>query len=75
MNCPAVSHPAVSVGDVQPNPPGPIEVRRSRKRVRTVTAYRDGDTTVVSPSRYAVTVRTRLRLRRTSKAPGGFGCT
>jgi predicted metal-dependent hydrolase len=48
-----VSDPAVSVRDVQPNPPGPIEVRRSRKRVRTVTAYRDGDTTVVSiPARF-----------------------
>jgi predicted metal-dependent hydrolase len=33
--------------------PGPIEVRRSRKRVRTVTAFRDGDTTVVSiPARF-----------------------
>ncbi len=36
-----------------PNPTGPIEVRRSRKRVRTVTAFRDGDTTVVSiPARF-----------------------
>jgi hypothetical protein len=53
VNCPAVSHPAVSVSHVQPNPPGPIEVRRSRKRVRTVTAYREGDTTVVSiPARF-----------------------
>ncbi len=34
-------------------PPGPIEVRRSPRRVRTVTAYRDGDTTVVSiPARF-----------------------
>ncbi len=33
--------------------PGRIEVRRSRKRVRTVTAFRDGDTTVVSiPARF-----------------------
>jgi predicted metal-dependent hydrolase len=33
--------------------PGHVEVRRSRKRVRTVTAYRDGDTTVVSiPARF-----------------------
>ncbi|GAA2719363.1 M48 metallopeptidase family protein [Cellulomonas aerilata] len=38
---------------MQQNPPGPIEVRRSRKRVRTVTAFRDGDTTVVSiPARF-----------------------
>ncbi|WP_396134638.1 YgjP-like metallopeptidase domain-containing protein [Cellulomonas sp. ATA003] len=34
-------------------PSGPIEVRRSRKRVRTVTAFRDGETTVVSiPARF-----------------------
>lgn len=53
MNRPTVSHAAVSVGSVQPNPPGPVEVRRSRKRVRTVTAYREGDTTVVSiPARF-----------------------
>ncbi len=43
-----MSYPPVSVWVVQPNPPGRIEVRRSRKRVRTVTAYRDGDITVVS---------------------------
>jgi predicted metal-dependent hydrolase len=49
----AVSVAAVSVRGVQPTQPGPIEVRRSRKRVRTVTAYRDGETTVVSiPARF-----------------------
>jgi len=33
--------------------PGPVEVRRSRRRVRTVTAYREGDRTIVSiPARF-----------------------
>ncbi len=43
-----------TVDDVQLSElPGPIEVRRSRKRVRTVSAFRDGDTTVVSiPARF-----------------------
>lgn len=35
------------------NDPGPVEVRRSRKRVRTVTAYREGGRTIVSiPARF-----------------------
>ena len=35
------------------NPLGPVEVRRSRKRLRTVTAYRDGDRIVVAiPARF-----------------------
>ncbi len=35
------------------DPPGPVEVRRSRKRLRTVTAYRDGDRIVVAiPARF-----------------------
>jgi hypothetical protein len=34
-------------------PPGDVEVRRSRRRVRTVTAYRDGDRTIVLiPARF-----------------------
>lgn len=36
-----------------PEPPAGVEVRRSRRRRRTVTAYRDGDTTVVMiPARF-----------------------
>lgn len=32
---------------------GPVEVRRSRNRVRTVTAYRDGDRTIIAiPARF-----------------------
>lgn len=32
---------------------GPVEVRRSRKRLRTVTAYREGDRTIVAiPARF-----------------------
>ncbi|MFI2754775.1 YgjP-like metallopeptidase domain-containing protein [Cellulomonas sp. P22] len=32
---------------------GPVEVRRSRKRIRTVTAYREGDRTIVAiPARF-----------------------
>ena len=35
------------------DPAGPVEVRRSRKRLRTVTAYRDGDRIVVAiPARF-----------------------
>ena len=35
------------------DPPGDVEVRRSRRRVRTVTAYRDGDRTIVLiPARF-----------------------
>ncbi|WP_407341541.1 M48 family metallopeptidase [Pengzhenrongella phosphoraccumulans] len=35
------------------DPVGPVEVRRSRKRLRTVTAYRDGDRIVVAiPARF-----------------------
>ncbi|QTE30021.1 M48 family metallopeptidase [Pengzhenrongella sicca] len=35
------------------DPPGPVEVRRSRNRLRTVTAYRDGDRVVVAiPARF-----------------------
>ncbi|GEA86128.1 hypothetical protein CCE01nite_00770 [Cellulomonas cellasea] len=34
-------------------PVGPVEVRRSRNRVRTVTAYRDGDRTIIAiPARF-----------------------
>jgi predicted metal-dependent hydrolase len=37
----------------QPDPPPGVEVRRSRRRLRTVTAYRDGDRTVVMiPARF-----------------------
>ena len=37
----------------QPEPPPGVEVRRSRRRLRTVTAYRDGDRTVVMiPARF-----------------------
>jgi hypothetical protein len=38
---------------VTPDPPPGVEVRRSRKRLRTVTAYRDGEVTIVMiPARF-----------------------
>src|SRR5512135_1784575 len=44
--------PAVGAA-LTPDPPPGIEVRRSRRRRRTVTAYRDGDVTVVMiPARF-----------------------
>lgn len=36
-----------------PSPPADVEVRRSRRRLRTVTAYREGDRTIVLiPARF-----------------------
>ena len=54
VNCGRGPRSRASVRRVNPQDPvGPVEVRRSRKRLRTVTAYRDGDRIVVAiPARF-----------------------
>lgn len=42
-----MSQPMLQLAFPEPDPPPPVEVRRSARRRRTVSAYRDGDRTVV----------------------------
>ena len=54
VTAPAAAPSAPALGSLPDLPSAPVDVRRSRRRTRTVSAYRDGDRTVVLiPARFS----------------------